>query len=246
VSDTPQGGHAPVSDNPNVAHSSTASGSQGGQPQGGQAPGGPPQYVTRDEVRDLFREVLREILPGMGGGPQAPAQGQHAPGQPPPANPNRPPSQGQRPARDVGSPGAPTPPPAGPAQATTPADIVCGKEGNVKVGTGDLPEITKWTFKPAVSTQEYASNHTNGFKRQVCGSRSATGTIDGKWNRPDPITGHFKEGDSVVLQLYIDATRYINCPSIIKSLSIDVDINDNAITGWSADFASDGQYDYFF
>jgi hypothetical protein len=134
--------------------------------------------------------------------------------------------------------------PDAPLATPVPADIVCGKEGTVKIGATDLPEITKWSWKPTVTTQEYASNMTGGFKRRVCGSKAASGSVEGKWNRTDSIITHFTEGSTVTLLLYIDATRYISAPALIKTLSIDVNINDNAITGWTADFDSDGPYVY--
>jgi predicted secreted protein len=134
------------------------------------------------------------------------------------------------------------------ASGTTPVgqNVVCASDGDVKIGTAELPEITKWSFKPEVSVQEYASNKTSGFKRKVCGSHSATGTIEGKFDRTDPITTHFQEGSTVVLTLIIITGQTITVPAIIKSLDFEVDINENAIVSWSAEYESDGAYTYNF
>lgn len=125
-----------------------------------------------------------------------------------------------------------------------PGDVICGKEGTVKIGSSDLPEITSWSFKPSVSLQEYASNKTNGFKRKVCGSKTASGSIEGMWDRNEPITDHFKEGDSVTLLLHLDATRLVTVPAIIKSMDLEVDIDENAVEAWSAEFDADGEWTY--
>lgn len=122
--------------------------------------------------------------------------------------------------------------------------VICGKDGDVKIGGVQLPEITKWTFKPQVTSVEYSSNKTGGFKRSVCGARSATGTLEGKWDDTDPITSHFQDGSSVTLGLYLTATHFINCPALIKSLDIEVDIDASSIISWSAEFNSDGAYTY--
>lgn len=204
--------------------------------------------VSREEVAAILRslgevtQALKQIVPAVQ--PPAPPGGnftgrtQSVPGQQP-AGGQQP---RQMPTGKTGSPIAGMVAPAMPMN--TAADVICGKEGTVKIGTTDLPEITKWTFNPQVNLQEYASNKTNGFKRKVCGSKSATGSIEGKWDRSDMITDHFTEGSSVTLLLHMDATNLITAPVIIKSLSIEVDINENAIEGWSADFETDGQYTY--
>jgi len=123
------------------------------------------------------------------------------------------------------------------------ADVVCGKEGDGTAG-GQIPHLTKWTFKPTVSLQEFASNQTNGFKRRVCGVRTASGTLEGKWSRTNSIYNLFKEGDNVTIVLTITAGITISVPALIKGMSIEVDINDNAIVSWSADFESDGEYTF--
>jgi hypothetical protein len=126
----------------------------------------------------------------------------------------------------------------------TPGDVICGREGTVKIGATDLPEITKFSFKTEVSTQEYASNKTDGYKRKVCGTKSASGSIEGKWDRNDMITSHFVEGDAVTLLLHLDATKKVSVPSIIKNLNIEVDIDSGNIESWTADYESDGAWTY--
>jgi hypothetical protein len=124
------------------------------------------------------------------------------------------------------------------------ADVICGKEGSVVIGATELPEITMWSFNPTITTQSYASNKTNGFKRKVCGSKDATGSLEGKWDRTDPITDHFTEGSTVTLLLHLDTTRKITVPALITGMTIEVNIDDNEIEGWTADFEADGEWTY--
>ncbi len=126
------------------------------------------------------------------------------------------------------------------------ADNICGREGTVKIATAEMPEITKFMFKPSVSTQSYASNKTDGFKRKVCGSREASGSLEGKWDRLDPIINHFTEGDFTTLLLHWDETRLVSVPSLITGMNFEVDMDEDTIDGWTADFEADGEWTYTF
>ena len=122
--------------------------------------------------------------------------------------------------------------------------VFCGKDGTVKISGTDLPEITKWKFTTEVNAQEYSSNNTAGYKVKVCGSKSGSGTIEGKMDDADPITDHFEEGDTVTLVLYLNATLNISVPALITKMDFEVNIDDSEIVGWSADFESSGAYTY--
>lgn len=211
-------------------------------------------YVTRSEFDSLSKQLARltELLSAVTAAPPAMAPDFEPPAPLPaeddfgaaadfgtPEDEDRPAPELPRGRRRAAAGG----PLAAPGDSLV-AEPICGKEGTVKIGSTELPEITKWTFKPNVSLQSYASNKTNGFKRKVCGSKDATGTLEGKWDRKDPITDHFQEGDSVILSLHVDDTRTVTVQAFIKSLDLEVDMDENTITAWSAEFEADGEWVY--
>lgn len=224
------------------------------------ARGGAGQFVTRDEFQkgledlkktltDALQSVFGDAF-GVAAPPAAPAPARRPARAPEPEpeaesdvafrEPDAEPEVTVRPAGRTRA-GSVAPPLAAPGDPAVP---ICGKSGDVKVGADSLPEITKWSFKPSVAVQEYASNKSNGFKRKVCGVKSGSGSIEGKWNINDPITDHFVEGDYVTLLLHLDSTRLVTVTALIKSFDLEVDINDNQIEGWSAEFDADGEWTY--
>lgn len=121
-----------------------------------------------------------------------------------------------------------------------------GQYGDARIGASPISEIKGWTFNPKVSTPQYASNKTQGFKRTVAGIRSADGTLKMVWDSQNPpansgvfgvtqATFNIGVGANIALNLYLPnmtpATGMaIAVPSaIIGSLSYNVDIDSGDI-----------------
>jgi hypothetical protein len=223
-------------------------------------PSRPPAAASDDDKAPVTRGEIRSLLDVLSGLTAQLQQNQAKAAPPPAAGGKRTVKVPAGPKAEAGDdPGdEPTPasmPEGGEGGGDTPvpqqfigsyyaADVICGKEGSVVIGATELPEITMWSFNPTITTQSYASNKTNGFKRKVCGSKDATGSLEGKWDRTDPITDHFTEGSTVTLLLHLDTTRKITVPALITGMTIEVNIDDNEIEGWTADFEADGEWTY--
>lgn len=117
-----------------------------------------------------------------------------------------------------------------------------GKDGKVRIGSAEVAEITRWTFRTAAANASYASSATGGFRRRVGGVREGSGTIAFKLDPADPITDHLNEGQSVTLLLHLDAARYYSVPAVIDALELEVDIDRGEIVGGRAEFSTDGAW----
>ncbi len=120
--------------------------------------------------------------------------------------------------------------------------IFSGKDGKVLAGTTTLAEITQWTFQTRSNNVAYGSSATAGYRRRVAGAKDGRGTIRGKLDPADPLTNAFEEGDTVTLQLYLDASRFYSVPALIDTLQFEVDIDSGDIVGWVAEFSTDGAW----
>ena len=119
-----------------------------------------------------------------------------------------------------------------------------GKDGKVRIGASDLAEITGWTFNPTSNNPSWASSSTGGYKTRVAGVKDGSGSIEGKYDKTDPIDDSIKEGDCVTLELFQDATRKFIVPAIIEGMTFEQDMDDGEVVSWSADFATTGAWTY--
>jgi hypothetical protein len=119
---------------------------------------------------------------------------------------------------------------------------ISGKGGKAQIGSTDISEITKWSFNPTSNNSAWASSDTSGYKKRVAGVKDGSGSIEGVFDEEDEIYLTFEPGDSITLKLYIDASKYYSVPSLIDSFSIEVDLNDGEVVGWSADFSINGAW----
>ncbi len=119
---------------------------------------------------------------------------------------------------------------------------ISGKDGDVKIGSTQIAEITKWGFNPKANVPKYASNKTGGYKAAVAGIKDGSGSLEGKWDPAIPATTVIAPGTSVTLKLYINATQFWSVPSIIEGFKHDVDLDTGEIVSWSADFQTNGAW----
>lgn len=118
-----------------------------------------------------------------------------------------------------------------------------GKNGTVKYGSGtSLLEVTKWSFEPKTNVPKYASNATGGFKTGVAGVRDSSGKVEIKV--PSDTGLPLQDGDSVTLQLHVDATgsNYFSVPAIISGMPVDCDVDGGEIVGATYNFEGNGAW----
>lgn len=117
-----------------------------------------------------------------------------------------------------------------------------GKLGKVLIGASPIAEVTGWSFKPSSNNSAWGSSDSNGFKKRVAGVKDGSGSIEGKYDVGSPFFGSLDVGSNVTLLLYVNGTDFYTVPSIIDSYDLTVDINDGEVTGFSADFSTNGEW----
>jgi hypothetical protein len=126
-------------------------------------------------------------------------------------------------------------------------DTESGKYGKVMVGATPILEITGWSLSIKHTSEKYASSATNGWKTARQGVLDSSGSFTYKMDITAAEAIHnvlpFDDSDGKGLEmdliLYIDATNYYTVPAIVD-FSVDVDINDGAPTGGTANFEGTG------
>lgn len=118
---------------------------------------------------------------------------------------------------------------------------ISGKDGDVKISTTQIAEITKWDFKPQAKNVSYISNKTAGYEATVAGPKSGKGNMTGVWDPANPATGVIDVGTAVTLLLYINATQFYSVPAVIDQLGTGIDRAGN-IVEWTASFTANGAW----
>ena len=121
---------------------------------------------------------------------------------------------------------------------------VSGKNGKAMVGSDLVAHLTKWSFNPTSNNHAFASSETAGYKSRVPGVFDASGSIEGKFKVDDAVYDLFNPGDAVNLALWINSTLYYYVPAVIDSFSLEVDVDEGTVIGWSAEFSLDGKWYY--
>ena len=119
---------------------------------------------------------------------------------------------------------------------------ISGVQGDVLIGSNQVREVKKWSFKPKMTTKDYASNITAGYRKRVSSTKDGTGTLDGVWDPWNPITDVMDIGASVTLKLQHHTNQFWLIPAIINDMSFDVDMDTGDVEAWTASFETDGQW----
>ena len=107
---------------------------------------------------------------------------------------------------------------------------ISGKDGSV----GSYSEITAWSLSITSNNSSYASSDTAGYKKRVAGTKDVTGSFEGKWTGSAPVdVGDLVSG----LVLNLDGSQSYTLDAVVEGFTMEVDLDDGEIIGWSADFA---------
>lgn len=120
--------------------------------------------------------------------------------------------------------------------------VATGCSGDVLIGSSSIAELTNWTFNKTVATDRYGSNSSNCYKKTIAGVKSGTGTLKGKYDDASPIEDFLDVGDSVSLLLQTDGSTTYTVPAVIKSLDVEVDLDEGKANTWSATFETNGAW----
>ena len=109
--------------------------------------------------------------------------------------------------------------------------VYSGKDATTSAGS----HVTSWSASVTSNNSSWASSATNGFKDRVVGVKEATCSIEGKWDS----SASFVPGTEYSLTLTA-STGTISGDFLCDSFSVEVDINDGEVVGYSAEFSSNG------
>jgi len=119
---------------------------------------------------------------------------------------------------------------------------VSGQYGQIQIGSSDVTECTKWSFKRSAGEQAYASCATGGYKKRVAGTKDGGGSLEGFQDPDNAIETYFEEGDLVTLKLYYTASKFYSVPAMITGLDVECDIQEGGLVPWSAEFGINGAW----
>jgi hypothetical protein len=117
-----------------------------------------------------------------------------------------------------------------------------GKNGLVKSGSTQLAEITGWKLSTKSNNPAWNSSTSSGSKKRVAGVKDGSGSFDLKVDDSDEIYDTLVEGDSVTLNLYLNATKFFAVPALIDNIDYDVDINDGEVVAATVAFSTNGAW----
>lgn len=121
--------------------------------------------------------------------------------------------------------------------------VVTGLNGEVLVGGVKIAKITKWDINPTVGETAWGDSDSAGHTNREPGRKDATGNIEGKLDQADDVLQLFVAGDKVTLTLWVTNTAldYFHVPALIQSFSLEVDVDTEAVVGWTATFGENGR-----
>ncbi len=117
-----------------------------------------------------------------------------------------------------------------------------GKSGDVEHGgSTDVVDVTGFTFNEICATTRRGTSDSAGFKKTFAGVRSASGEVRTLHDEAAAAPA-LKSGDSATLKLYTDGNDYISVPAVINSRSLEVDMDEGAVTAEVLGYESHGAW----
>lgn len=119
---------------------------------------------------------------------------------------------------------------------------ISGVGGDAKTGGVSIAEIKKWNAKPKITTPQYASNKTGGYKRTVPGVKSITGVLNGVVDTANPFQAALDVGAVPTLELDFKPTIFYSVPSVIGDADYTVDLDNGDIITGDISFVGNGAW----
>lgn len=98
------------------------------------------------------------------------------------------------------------------------------KNGKAQWDGADIPHSRGWSFTPTSDNKQYASSDTAGHISRVAGHKDHSLTVRAYLDDATDIEGILREGDTGVMNLYEDDTRFWACPVIVDSIEVTTEI----------------------
>jgi len=113
---------------------------------------------------------------------------------------------------------------------------ISGKDGTVSIDTVAVLDATGWQTTYSSNNPAYGSTDTAGWKNRVAGVKDSNGNYEAKYNGAIATTaGQETDGDFT-----LDGAATYDIPSIIDQISLEVDMDDGDVVGYTNDFSGNG------
>lgn len=121
---------------------------------------------------------------------------------------------------------------------------VTGRTGKFVVGTTQVAKTTKWDVNPTLaSSSEWGDSDSGGFTNRRAGRKDCTFNAEGKYSKTASQFTLFKEGDTAIAVLWMNATLYWDFPcALCDNFTVAVDIDSQEVIGWTSAWGADGAY----
>jgi predicted secreted protein len=104
---------------------------------------------------------------------------------------------------------------------------ITGKAGSVKIGSVVVTQFSGWKVDLSGDTKDVTNFQSNGWKEQIQGIKSWSGSCDGTWNVSTDTTGQqaiqnaLLNGTIISLVLGLQGTNTYTGNALIKKVSLD-------------------------
>jgi predicted secreted protein len=104
---------------------------------------------------------------------------------------------------------------------------ITGKSGTVKIATTVITQLSSWKMDLNGDTKDVTNFQSNGWKEQIQGIKSWSGSCDGTWNVSTDTTGQqaiqnaLLNGTIISLVLGLQGTNTYTGNALIKKVSLD-------------------------
>lgn len=108
---------------------------------------------------------------------------------------------------------------------------LAGKGGSVKIGTNVVAEIKSWSLDIGADNLDKTALGDN-WKSFLQGLKEWSATAEGNWvistdtNGQKAIQDAYLAGNTVTLNLYVNATNYYSGTALISSISVETGVED--------------------
>ena len=130
--------------------------------------------------------------------------------------------------------------------SSTTATARSGEFAQAEVCNQRVARMTQWSLTDQVSETAWGDSDNGAFTVRRRARRDASGDIQGKYDEVTPPTRYFIAGDCCTLVLWEDINDsrgywYFN-EVLIKSYSVTFNQDSKEVVGWTATWASSGEY----
>lgn len=125
---------------------------------------------------------------------------------------------------------------------------ITGKSGSIKIGAVVVSAMASWKLDLQGDVKEVTNFQSNGWKENISGIKSWSGSSDGQWNVSADVTGQtalqnaLLNGTIMAMVYNLDGTHNYSGNALVKKISIDEAVD--GVVKFSVDYEGTGALAY--